>query len=65
MSLFTLRAEQKDQYRLQRSAGFGVNVVIIGLPSTSANEPNAGGSLSQPPVVHYGPHSALIRANPL
>lgn len=46
------------------SAGSGVNVAIIGLLSTSAAQPNAGGSLSQPPVVHYGPHSALIRANP-
>lgn len=41
------------------------NVAIIGLLSTSATEPNPGGSLSRPPVVHYGPHSALIRANPV
>lgn len=61
---FTLRAEQKAAGRPQRSTGSGVNVAIIGLLSTSATEPNAGGSLSQPPVVHYGPHSALIRANP-
>lgn len=41
------------------------NAALIGLLSTSATEPNAGGSLSRPPVVHYGPHSALIRANPV
>lgn len=55
---------RKQRGRPRQSVGSGVNVAIIGLPSTSATEPNAGGSLSQPPVVHYGPHSALIRANP-
>lgn len=64
-SLFTLWVEQTQQGRPWRPAGSGVNVVIIGLPSTSANKPNAGRSLSQPPVVHYGLHSALISANSL
>lgn len=44
---------------------YSVNVVIIGSPSFSVTEPNAGGSFNQPPVVHYGTHSSLIRANPL
>lgn len=65
LCLVSPSAEQKAAGRPRHSAGSGVNVAIIGLLSTSATEPNAGGSLSQPPVVHYGPHSALIRANPL
>lgn len=55
---------RKQRGRPRQSVGSGVNAAIIALPSTSATEPNAGGSLSQPPVVPYGPHSALIRANP-